>query len=76
MIEVLFDDFIKINNGEELFKIAAANRLQSDNISGKDKLEEISLKYQIASTYTSFVGVIKNEQKSNKEIIHIKGGIH
>ncbi len=70
------DDFRKLDNGEELFKISARyhimTQLKQSKISQKEEIEKrivpVSVKYQVLSKYTSFLGISKNDNKPIGEL--------
>ena len=61
-------DFAKVPEDFGLFKIAARDQLNSNNLSHLSKVE-LSKKYQVLCNETAFVGVVKQKDKVSGEMM-------
>jgi len=67
---------VSLPEGEEAFKLAAKKWISNSTIDIFDPkaptLKDYSLKYQVLSQFTAFVGIVKQEGKSEEEMERIR----
>jgi len=64
------NEFKEVPEGTGLFKLAVKNKIDSMTLSPND-IKDLSLKYQVLSKETAFIGVVKENDEVTNDVMEI-----